>query len=299
MEEIELKHFVTYCDFGGARIARNIALNQAGVKTWYFTDSMNNGVLWVDTIKGFKGLHTFWAYLYYDCFVTWNDLLAQYYLQHPTLIKKAYVVGCLWSDHVSKKAIRHENESAKFVIAAFDSTYSQNGKASYQEGLAFAEHLLRLVDACPEVFLAFKEKKRREIHAELDAVQGPRLVALYETMRAHPKIKVYSNQDDAADLISTADMVIAFPFTSVTFEALSASKPAVWHDPLGYYKDTPYGKAGVVTHSYEELKAKVLEVMALPSGKFQSPLPKNSPLSDPYCDGKAIDRFRDLLVADL
>ncbi len=48
LENIKLSHFITHCDFGLGHIGRNIALNQAGVQTWYFTDSMNHGCNYED-----------------------------------------------------------------------------------------------------------------------------------------------------------------------------------------------------------------------------------------------------------
>ncbi len=47
---------------------------------------------------------------------------------------------------------------------------------------------------------------------------------------------------------------------------------------------------------YEELKAMVLEFKKIRPNAYQNPIPKNSPLMDPYRDGKAINRFRDLLA---
>jgi len=40
----------------------------------------------------------------------------------------------------------------------------------------------------------------------------------------------------------------------------------------------------------------VLEIKRNPED-YQNPIPMNSPLMDPYRDGKAIDRFRDLLTS--
>ncbi|MFQ5647372.1 MAG: hypothetical protein ACE5GM_10610, partial [bacterium] len=92
---------------------------------------------------------------------------------------------------------------------------------------------------------------------------------------------------------------VSFPLTSTTFEALSVNKPAVWHDPSGLYRDTPYGKvAGVTTHTYDELKTRVVEIKEMKPGTYKNPFPQDSPLMDPFRDGKAIDRFRDLLLSN-
>jgi glycosyltransferase involved in cell wall biosynthesis len=302
MEDLSIRHFITHVDFGIGHVGRNIALNQAGVQTWYFTDSANLGV---NLEKGEKCVtrHPFWSYLYYNHLVTWDAGIAEYYKEHPGSFEKTHIVGCLWSEHIREKTqYRGEMTSTDFknldnfyVLSCFDSTYSRNGLASYQEGIAFAEHLLKLIEECPDIYIILKEKKDRNLHYTLDPVLGPKLIEIYNRMSSHPRVKICSNQVDASELISLSDMVVSFPFTSTTFEALSTNKPAVWHDPVGCYRDTLYGKVGgVVTHSYDELKTKVLEIKDQRSD-YQNPIPMDSPLMDPYRDKKAIDRFRKLL----
>jgi glycosyltransferase involved in cell wall biosynthesis len=304
MESVSVRHFITHADFGIGHIGRNLALNQAGVQTWYFTDSMNNIVNFQEDNKC-SMLHPYWSYLHYDHLVTWDDTLSQYYKEHPGSFKKTHVVGCLWGEHILDKNRTRKQTSEpvlrnldnRYVISCFDSTYSRNGFTSYAEGLTFAKHLLKLADECYDIHIILKEKKERNLHFILDPIFGPQLLEIYNKMDNHSRITICSNQLDASELISVSDMVVSFPFTSTTFEALSANKPAIWHDPFGYYRDTLYGKAGtVVTHSYEELKTKVLEIKKNPND-YQNPIPMNSPLMDPYRDGKAIDRFRDLLTS--
>lgn len=304
LENVKLRHFITHCDFGMSHVGRNLALNQAGVQTWYFTDSMNFGLNFKEEKKGFGMYHPFWTYLNYDHFVTWDDFLAQYYKDHPGTFKQTHVVGCLWSEHI-KKQNKNKNQAANltfknlkdnFILAAFDTTYTRNGLTSYAEGLAFAENLIQLADACIDIYVFLKEKKERNIHYTLDPILGPKLLELYNKMDAHPRITIFSDQVDASELISVSDMIVSFPFTSTTFEALSVNKPAIWHDPMGYYKNTPYGAiGGVTTHSYEELKAMVLEFKETKPNAYQNQIPNNSSLMDPYRDGKAINRFRELL----
>ena len=297
-EEIDIENFITHCDFGNSHIARNIALNQAGVKTWYFSDSMNNGGVYADENKGIEGLHPFWPYMNYDRFVTWDEMISRYFMRHPGHFRKADVVGCLWSDHISRNVTKANGTDNKFVVSVFDSTYSRNSFTSYQEGIVFATHILRLADELPEITIHFKEKKERDIHVRyLDPILGPELLGLYKQMDSHPGIRTYNNQSDSSELISGSDLIISFPFTSITFEALAAGRPAVWHDPEGNYKNTPYGKIqGVTTNGYDELISKVKEIIVLKPGEFQNPIGERLPLMDPFRDGRAIDRFRDLLI---
>lgn len=304
MKAINIKHFITHCDFSVSHIGRNLALKQAGVQTWYFSDSISFGCNRQSSVSRGRMRHPFWSYLCYDHFVTWDVFVAEYFKAHPGSFEETHVVGCLWGGHIREKDEAREqtvvpafkNLENLYVVSCFDSTYSKNGLASYSEGVTFAEHLLRLADECPDIRIVLKEKKDRSIHHVLDPLLGPKLIEIYNEMDAHPRITICNNRADASELISVSDMVISYPFTSTTFEALSFNRPAIWHDPMGYYQDTPYGKVGgVTTHSYDELKARVLEIKAVEEGEYKNPIPADSPLMDPYRDGKAIDRFRDLL----
>lgn len=296
LETVEIKHFITHCDFGIDHIGRNLALNQSGTQTYYFTDSMNFLSSFISDYQACAMRHPFWTCLYYDHFVTWDKLLVQYFKEQHGSFKQAHVVGCLWSGHIKKKY--NKSGSDRFTIAFFDSSYSRNGITSYAEGVAFAEHILKLADDFIDIQIYLKEKKQRDIHYLSDPIFGPVLLDLYKRMDMHPRIKLYSDGADSSDLISISDMVISFPFTSTTFEALSVNRPAIWHDSMGYYRDTQYGKIdGVTTHGYEDLKKMILEIKGMKPGEYENPIPIYSPLLDPFRDGKAIDRFRDLLIS--
>lgn len=302
--DISFKHFISHCDFGIPHVGRNIALNQAGVQTWYFTDTMNSMLNFRDAKAHFKGLHPFWTYLYYDHFVTWDDALAEYYQEHPGTFKQSHVVGCIWAGHIQKKEVARKHvlmdvpdePQQGFLLSCFDSTYSRNGQTNYEEGLRFAQDLYRLATEVEDIRIILKEKKGRRIHHMLDPVFGPELLSLYNNMEQHPRIKIVSNQEDASKLISISDLVVSFPFTSTTFEALAVNRPAIWHDAGGVYRSSIYGKIeGVVTHNYDELKTKVLEMKGMKPSEYKNPFPVDSPLMDPFRDGKAIERFIELL----
>jgi polysaccharide biosynthesis PFTS motif protein len=296
LKSINFNNFITQSDFGGAHIARDLALKKSGVKTWYLTDSMNSGAF-SDEATGLLGLHPFWTYLNYDHLVSWSAFMSRFYSRHPSSFGQVHEVGCLWAGHIRGKEPAQDN---KCIVAAFDTTYTRNSFTSYNEGIAFAKDIYRLVQEFPEMILLLKEKKASDAgyHAKLDPVLSPILLALYETMYKHDRVRQCSNQTDAAEVMSSADIIISFPYTSTTFEALSANKPAIWHDPLGYYRQTPYAKlGGLTTHNYDELKKKVVEFMSVKTSMSENIKRQDSQLLDPFCDGKAIERFRDLLIA--
>ncbi len=299
-----LRHFVTHCDFTLSHMGRNIALRQAGVTSWYFTDSMNFGNNLVGYIPGCRMRHPYWTYLDYDHFVTWHQGLADYFLSHTESFRQAHVVGCLWAANslpgqgTGRKRLPFTGKvQADFFIAVFDTTYARNITINYTEGIAFAEQILKMAELFPTVCIAFKEKKSREIHSVLDHDNGPRLTAIYDRMAKRENIVFLDNNSDASELIQVADMVVSFPFTSTTFEALSINKAAIWHDPLSFYRSNLYAdENGVVTHGIDELKDRIQMEMRHAkneTGGFQ--IPAGSPLMDPYRDGKAVVRFRQLL----
>lgn len=304
LNKCSVKHFITHADFGIPQVGRNIALNQAGTQTWYFTDSMNHVCNFQNTGKT-KGRHPFWTYLNYDNFVTWTPQIANYYKSHPGSFRQTHVVGCLWSEHIRNRIMARKNSTfAKhlqlndsFVIACFDSTYTRNGFTNYSEGLEFASHQLRLVEDNPEISLIMKEKKDRRIHCTLDPVSGPKLMEIYDKMSAHPRIHFCSNQVDSSEIISVSDLIISFPFTSTTFEALSNNRHAIWHDAANIYKESEYDNIpGLVTHDYDALKLKVLEIIELTKkGEDGIHINSDSPLLDPFRDNRAIERFCNLL----
>jgi len=304
LTDISLKHFISHGDFGPPHVGRNIALNQAGTETWYFTDSMNHGYSFHNSYTG--GRHPFWTYLNYDHFVTWTPALSKYYKSHPGSFRHTHVVGCLWSGHIRSKKESRESSFLRdfiqmkdaFIVSCFDTTYTRNGYTNYSEGIEYAEQLHKLVKEIPNILLIFKEKKDRKIHGVFDPVAGPSLINIYNEMKSNPRIHFCSNQVDSSEIISVSDLIISFPFTSTTFEALCNNRPAIWHDAAGAYRESVYGSIpGILTHGYEGLKSRVIEFIELAEkGENGNHINFDSPLLDPYRDGRAIERFHNLLT---
>jgi len=302
---VAIRHLVTHADFGFARVARNIALQGAGVRTWYFTDAANFGLNFASGEVG-KARHPLWTYLNYDALVTWYPALAEWLLGHPSSFRQAHVVGCLWAQHVrqhhrsaSRRAgLTEKNLQGKFLVVAYGSTYSVKCVTAYDEGVAFVKDLLRLAAECPDVFIILKDKKPSSMHVLLEPELGQMLFTLQSEVAARPNMELVAQDSDASRLMADTDLIVSFPFTSTTLEALAADRPAIWHDPLGYYRDTPYGRSGgAVTHSYDELRSLVERLRVAGPDGFRNPFPPGSPLIDPFRDGKAIDRFRQLLTS--
>ncbi|MFH2204169.1 MAG: polysaccharide biosynthesis PFTS motif protein [Elusimicrobiota bacterium] len=290
LKHVSLRHFITHCDFGLHHVGRNIALKQAGVQTWYFSDSMSHG--YVGQAEGESTRVPFWTYLLYDHFVTWCAACAAYFNTHPGTAMEAHVVGCLWAGPQKKPPAA----GRPLRIAVFDTSYARKGNGTYSEGIAFARDILRLAEEMPDTVIDFKEKKPRSTHAQYEPVLGPELVELYQQMDDHPRFRTLPHEADTSDVIAAADIVVSFPFTSTTYEAFCINKPALWHDVLGLYRDSAYRVIpGAVSHSFAELLAAAARAK---NGKDAAvnPFPAESPLMDPFRDGRAVERFRELLT---
>jgi len=302
LKKIKIKHFITHCDFSTNHIGRNIALKQKNIKTWYFTDSMNSSCNFIDETKNNYARHPFWTYLYYDYFVTWTRLLGEYYQSHPETFSNVKIVGCLWSQNIHNDDLNQFLEKyipERFmnltVISVFDTTYTNNGNTSYIEGIEFANNILRIVDENQDIYVLLKEKKGRSFHKNLNIEESINLIKQYDIMESHPRISVLSEKCDVSELISIADLVISFPFTSTTFEAICAGKNAIWHDPLGFYRKTPFALIkNTVTHSYKDLD-NYLKVVKANKHKIMEKKRLNYHCFDPFYDDNAIGRFRNAL----
>lgn len=182
-------------------------------------------------------------------------------------------------------------------MAAFDSTYSVKGATNLEEGIAFAQHILRLADDIPELFVIFKEKKTHaQLKAMCDSEDTSTLLECYEKLANHPRVES-TQMVDTPVIINLSDFTVSFPFTAPTFEALAINRPAGWHDPLNRYPGSLHAQIpNAMSNSYDALKA-LVETHRRNRGKpFAHPYPAHSPFMDPYRDGKALDRFRQLLL---
>lgn len=298
---LRLRHFVAYADFGPSHVGRNIALHEAGTRTWYVQDSNNSSIIFRNNTADRPPLHPFWTDLHYTDMACWCEASAEYYRAHG-FSGRSHVVGCLRSDSLRGKVKARKNEHfagislQDFVLAVFDSTYTAKTHTPYEAGIAFAKDVLRLADESTGVHILFKEKKDRTFHLSIHPELGKALVALYERMDRHPRITMCTPSMDAATIISGADMTISFPFTSTTFEAVAGNRYALWHDASGMFRDTLYASfPGLVSHTYQELRERVMVRQKDPDAAFAAPIPLSSPHMDPFRDGLALERLRKLI----
>lgn len=304
MERVRFQHVISHCDFMAPSKVRNVVMRTYGVESWYYTDSMNTGYL-LSNRTDKNEYHPYWSYLLYDHFVTWTHRHARNQQEHPGGIKQTHVVGCFnKSFELSEEAANghkdaqvKQGDDAGLRIVAFDSSYAPIGRTNFHEGIAFAEDMIRLVEEIDDVALVFKEKVDRGLCAIFHEELGSKLVKIYKQMDDHKRIVMLKNDEDPSQFLRSSDLVVSFPFTSPSFIALSANRNGCWYDPFGNYRETPYDEyPNVLLHSYVELKSLVAKMIETKPRKFEHPFPENDEYMDPFRDGHAIERFRNLLM---
>lgn len=305
-----IDNLITHTDFGVQSVARNILLSKDNTRTWYYIDANNwpnyftaNGK--DDNICKFGSAH--FGYLNYDYLLTWSDEVSDYFKKHRQNIKHYINVGCLWAEHIKeieRGKIKSDFKERVFklgfkedhkLVAVFDSTYFDNSITTYEDGIKFLMGILRLLEDISNIFVIFKEKKSRSFVKRYSRA----MIDLLEEIDKHPRCFLPFNELSPSEVITFSDLTISFPFTSPTFEALSARKKALYYDASDKFRNTFYDRIpGLVCHSYDELlnKTKKLLFNTVDNeyDRYLDEFVKGR--VELYLDGKALTRFRELLT---
>ena len=308
-DRCRIDNLISYCDFGSQSIARNIILSKTGTKTWYYTDAFNFNNLFIsdDNADNVPSYSSIIGLLNYDYFVSWSEELIRYFKLHKQRIGNYVDVGCLWASHISEirnGKIRSELPDAlrkrgftenNKLVSVFDSTYVDYTMTPYADGIRFLEDVYRLLEELPDIFVVYKEKKSR---AYLQRY-SPEMIKLLEKLEKHPRCYLPSRSMNSSEAIAFSDLTVSFPFTSTTFEALSARKKALYYDASGKFKGTFYDNIpGLVCHDYITLRNKVNDLLFnISDEEYNIYLDQNiKGKLENYLDEKAISRFRALLT---
>ena len=109
------------------------------------------------------------------------------------------------------------------------------------------------------------------------------------------------NNVSPAEVIAASDLVISYPFTSTTFEAVSVRRKGIYYDPTSKFRGTYLdGMPRMVCHGYGELLEEARRLLfEVDDSSYQQYLESFAEeYLDPFLDGKGIARFRDLLSSD-
>ena len=317
LQEVTFKHFIILNDEAIDHIGRNILLNKAGAKTWYYAHAGSFGYLTVPANGNITNRHWLWSFLYYDYYISWNDEMIGYYKLHPQGIKNYVSIGCIWSSPIVdilegriasqlRKEIFADFDKSKYkTIALFDSTYFPNSFSPLEDGVIFYQCIIKLLEELPNILVIIKEKKAEETVLGLYEKWGGDSSIFHEQynpaldkLRKHPRCYITGYKGDPSEIIAMSDLTITYAFSSSTVEALCAGKKAIFFDTGNRWRDCPYDRIpDLVAHSYEELKRLIQKLLyETTEEEYRVFLDTHvKGVMDPYLDGKALTRFRKLL----
>lgn len=311
-ERYHIDNLITHCDFGFQSVGRNILLSKMNTKTWYYIDANNwpnyfnsNGKESNVFMHKYSSAH--FGFLNYDYLLTWSEEVSEYFKRHRQVIRNYINIGCLWAEHI--KEIENGKIKTDFkdklykrgfrdnyrLVSVFDSTYFDNSSTTYEDGVNFLKGIFRLLEDMPNIFVIFKEKKARSYVKRY----SQEIINLLNEIERHPRCYLPFQGISPSEAIAFSELTISFPFTSPTFEALSARRKALFYDASDKFRDTFYDKIpGLVCHSYEGLFNRVKELLFdvdyVAYNEFLDEFIKGK--VEPYLDCNAITRFRELLI---
>lgn len=308
LHNVKLEKLITYCDYEVKGIFRNMILENYGCVVYQYMDSINLGCFFAKEGSNDR-CASLLGFLYGDYFISWNDMASEFFKHLHCDFKNYANLGCFWSEHIRLiqegiiesdfKDILHDNgyTDTMKVVSVFDTGLHDDAINSYADGIEFLNGIKKLLDNFAGIFVVLKEKKSRDYHRNFTGQYGA-ISAAYEELERHPRCYCVKEWRSSSEVIALSDLVISFPFTSATFEAVSACKKGVWFDPADKFRDTFYDAIqGLVCHDYHELSARVDELLyKMADVEYDRYLDKDiRGKVESYLDGMAISRFRDLL----
>jgi len=320
INNVAVSNFISFNDDSINHIGRNILLSQHSCKTWYYEHSAS--MEYIRALKEHeieKHKHWLWSFLLYDYYIGWNRMVINHQKQHLQKIKEYFNIGCIWStlildspvktleQYLQKQNVQKKIDKKYKVISFFDTSFVDGINSNYplKDGVKYYNDILKLLEDMDGVFVIAKEKKSELVYA----VKKTYIYSLFnkeysdvlKKMRNHPRVYLSGVDGDQSDIINVSDLVVTYAYSSCTVEALGARKRAIFYDPLGklynyYYSAIP----DLVAHNYNELKTLVHKlVYEFSDADYHSYLDNYvAGKIEDYLDGKALFRFRELLVGN-
>lgn len=302
LEATRLRHFVSYCDMMDLQtIPRNILMRRAGVQTWFYLDSSHVMCYFAGPSRPLDQMvHKAFSFMLYDHFVSWSKELTDFYVRHRGSFGTVHEVGCLWSEHLAAaagtaggalRATLDAKRAGRKLIAVFDSTYNDESMTTYSDGASFAAGILKLAGASPNAYIVVKEKTA---HARFP---DARTRAAYDELARHERVLLLDPKESPSELMAMADVIVSFPFTSTTFEALAAGRKALWFDATDKFRGTFFAAVpGLVCHDAGSLERRVAELLTCADDDWKAFIrDRVRGTVEPHCDGRALTRWRGLL----
>ena len=218
-------------------------------------------------------------------------------------------VGVLYSDYVRNLTIEKKKEIRKILgvpegkklISYFDNTSGFYAVMSYADYYEYLQSMKKLLEKNQDFFIISKMKHAG--NSLLDKDFPHEIKELFRALLRHPRFLEITNAIEIInfELLGASDLVISAMMSSMLFCSICGGIKTISYDPNNRYNQ----KCNVIVkcpqvcaNNYDELEMKVDFWLDKSSDKDFEEVTERflKPYIDPYCDGKAVDRFRDLLV---
>jgi len=190
---------------------------------------------------------------------------------------------------------KQNTQSSKKIIAVFDTTFGEGCPLDNNDMKCFLEDILKLGNSRQDIVFILKLKNR------LSDIQKmmPETFPYYKNLEAKDGFYFLDGLHDPGWINAICDLNISACFTSTFNEAIGVGKKAIFFDAASSFRGYYYDRfPNIVAHGYDELVRIVdhwlYEVKDEEFSKYLDEYIKAE--IDPYTDGRAITRFRELLI---
>lgn len=326
LENIHFGHYIYANQYGLLPRWRNVLIRKTGAQVWWYAYSSGGtytrcqgGAFGSDA--DFGGRLRFWSYENADHFVSPCRPLIDYHRAHRQRIREYHDVGNIWSEQILRMAPSIDRNAwlrdwfgphAKKgkVIGWFDTSFVEapNSPSTVSEGIRWYDDIRRLLDEREDLLMVIKPSKDEAYYVDDGADQqwavpsvGKKLMQVWQALKDHPRVCFLDRRTDPSVVIAVSDLIITFPYTSVSAEALGARKRAIWYEPGARWRGTLYAQELLlVAHGFSELQALVEKLLwNMSEEEYQGFLEKKvRGLIDSFLDGKGVSRFQALLCGE-
>lgn len=290
-------------------ITREIMICKYGAESIFVHNSVN--VNYID--KGKNSQYTEMLYvsnMIFDKTVT--DIATNKWLRDSQGSVKKYIDnGVLFADYA--KNITSEQKAAirsqlgvlpeQSLLSFFDNTVGPRGAFNYEEYYLLFDSIKRILDLYPHFYVVFKSKRSEERTLRK---QFPFYIKdIFRELLQNERFSEVTNDQGimAYELVGSSDLVISVAVSSMIYQSLAGGIKAISYDPgnKNFQKFIiTENFPNLCAHNFNEL-VDLIEYWLYKSTDYDFRAFINNyirPNIDPYCDGRAIERFQEILLAE-
>jgi polysaccharide biosynthesis PFTS motif protein len=317
IESFSFKAYIYTNNESSSQIAINIFLRKKNISSWCYLMFLVGGYPRSASEQDFiEHRNVLWSFINPDYMIGMNDNVISYFRLHHQGVRNYHTVGSLYSEMVvvNNQLIDRDHflrgcfpgisvENTK-VCAFFDTTFvaEEEAFASFDDGFAFYTDIAKVLNE--KILVIIKPSKGDAFYVAPNGQwssleKGEKVVGAMDLLRSHPRVYFAGDAGDIPSIMAVSDVVVTHCMSSTTAEALGARKKAIWYESGTKHKGLLYDHIpGLVIHGYQELKDRLDFLFNSTSNdcydEYLNHYIKGKVES--HLDGKALTRFRDMLV---